>query len=88
VQLPDRTFHVRADGRISLCYRIELSSNLTDWESLEANVVTEDDIHFVDPEAVDLGARFYRVVPVAEVELFEEEWPSPAVFIGGPTALQ
>ena len=58
---------------LSLCYRVELSSNLTDWESPEANVVTEDDIHFVDPEAVDLGARFYRVVPVSEVELFEEE---------------
>jgi hypothetical protein len=73
VQLPDRNFHVRADGRNSHCYRVELSDNLLDWESLEANVVTEDGVHFVDPEAVDLGARFYRVVPVSDVELFSEE---------------
>jgi hypothetical protein len=72
-QLPDRNFHVRADGKNTGCYRVELSDNLEDWESLEANVVTDDAVHFVDPEAGDIGARYYRVVPVSEVELFEDE---------------
>jgi hypothetical protein len=54
-------------------YRIEISSNLFDWERLEANCVTEDAIHFVDPEAPELGARFYRVMPVSDVELLDEE---------------
>ena len=73
VQLPDRNFHVRGDGKNSHCYRVELSDNLTDWELLEANVVTDEDVHFVDPEAPELPARYYRVVPVSDVELFSEE---------------
>ena len=46
---------------------------LLEWESLEANFVTDDAIHFVDPEAPDLKKRFYRVQPASEVEIFDEE---------------
>ncbi len=73
LSLPDGSFHVRNDWPKGACYRVDVSNNLKDWEALEDNLVTDDAIHFVDPEAPDLGARFYRVVPVSEVEYYDED---------------
>jgi len=71
--LTDRNFHVRLEGANGAGYRLEISSDLVNWETLEPNMVSDDAIHFVDPEASELGARFYRVLPVTDVELFSEE---------------
>lgn len=46
---------------------------MTDWEPLAANTVTYDNVQFVDLEAVDFGARFYRVVPASDMEGFTDE---------------
>ena len=66
-------FHVCLEGATGLGYRLEISTDLVNWETLDPNVVSEDAIHFVDPEASEIGARFYRVRPVNDVELFSEE---------------
>jgi hypothetical protein len=71
--LPDRTFLCRHDGVDGQCYRLEISSNLVDWEALEPNIVVDGAIHFLDCEAPDVKARFYRVRPVPAVEMFSEE---------------
>jgi len=71
--LPDRLFNLRRDWPRGACYRIDVSGNLTDWESLEDNLVTDDAVYFVDPEAPDMKARFYRIVPVLDVEFYDEE---------------
>jgi len=73
VRLTDRTFHLRLDEFNGVPFRLELSTNMIDWESLDPNVVTDDAIHFVDPEASELGVRFYRVRPVSDLEMFSEE---------------
>ena len=71
--LADRLFNLRRDWPSGACYRIDVSGNLRDWESLEDNLVTDDALHFIDPEAPDLGARFYRIVPVLDVEFYDED---------------
>ncbi len=71
--LPDHSFHVRWDGANGQAYRLEISSDLVNWETLEPNVVSDGAIHFVDPEAAETGVRFYRVQPVTAAELFSEE---------------
>jgi hypothetical protein len=71
--LPDHTFHCRLPGANGQCYRLEISSNLRDWEALDPNIVTDDAVHFLDCEAPGVKARFYRVSPVSAVEMFAEE---------------
>jgi hypothetical protein len=71
--LPDRTFHARLDGVNGHCYRLEFSTDLKEWEALEPNIVVDDAIHFLDCEAAEAKARFYRVRPVPDVEMFSEE---------------
>ena len=71
--LPDRTFHARLDGANGQCYRLEISTNLQDWEALDPNIVVDDAVHFLDCEAPHAKARFYRARPVPAVEMFSEE---------------
>jgi hypothetical protein len=71
--LPDRTFHARLDGVNGQCYRLEISTDLKDWEALDPNTVTDDAIHFLDCDAPHAKARFYRMRPVSAVEMFSEE---------------
>ena len=61
--LPDLLFHLTRGGTNGFCYRVEVSTNLTDWSVLCTNWVTDGAIHFVDPDAPDADKRFYRVVP-------------------------
>jgi hypothetical protein len=72
VALPDHTFHLRLDGSEGLCYRIECSSDLTNWESLCTCAVVDGGIHFLDPDADGLAKRFYRIVRDVCDELSEE----------------
>jgi len=71
--LPDRTFHCRLPGANGQCYRLEISSNLRDWEALDPSVVTDDAVHFLDCEAPGVKARFYRARAVSAIEMFAEE---------------
>ena len=71
--LPDRTFHCRLDGANGQCYRLEISADLKEWEALDPNIVVDDAIHFLDCDAPHAKARFYRVRPVPDVEMFSEE---------------
>jgi hypothetical protein len=69
--LPDRTFHLRANAPAGAGYRIEASADLLNWETLCIGTVTDDGLHFVDPDAGQYPARFYRILP--DLELGDEE---------------
>jgi hypothetical protein len=71
--LPDRTFHARLKGANGQCYRLEMSADFKEWEGLDPNVVVDDAIHFLDCEAPGVKTRFYRAIPVPDVEMFTEE---------------
>jgi hypothetical protein len=71
--LPDRTFHARLKGANGQCYRLEISNDLKEWEALDPCVVLDDAVHFLDCEAPGVKARFYRAIPVPDVEMFSEE---------------
>lgn len=60
--LPDHLFHFCAPGTNGHCYRIEASTNMIHWVQLCTNLVTDDAVHFVDPDAPEFPNRFYRVV--------------------------
>ena len=62
-RLPDRGFHFTQPGTNGAWHRIETSTDLIHWTSLLTNVVTDGAVHFVDPDAADAPARFYRAVP-------------------------
>jgi hypothetical protein len=63
VRLPDDQFHVYGPATNGFCYRIEASTDILQWSPLCTNVVTDAALHFVDPDAPSLDARFYRVAP-------------------------
>jgi hypothetical protein len=71
--LPEGDFHVcrKLDG--ARCYRVDVSDDLIKWESLGSNVLDDEAVHFVDPEAGELSRRFYRIVPCLDVEVFVED---------------
>jgi hypothetical protein len=73
LQLPDGLFHFREDGVTGLCYRLEASTDLAEWECLVEAVLTDDAMHLVDPESSEHGARFFRVVQMLAEEFFDEE---------------
>lgn len=55
-------FHVCVAAGGGEYYRIEASSNLTDWETLGTGTVSDGAVHFVDPDVQALPYRFYRAV--------------------------
>jgi len=61
--LADRCFHVYAAGPNGAWFRVEYSTNLRDWAAVCASQVVNGSIDFVDPEAANDQARFYRTVP-------------------------
>jgi hypothetical protein len=61
--LPDGLFHLCSPGTNGLWYRVEASPDLLTWEAVCTNVVSEDTIRFVDPDAPSLPVRFYRILP-------------------------
>jgi hypothetical protein len=72
--LADRLFHLRLDGPDGLCYRIEASGDLQNWEPLCSCAMVEGALHFVDPDAAGHPKRFYRCVrDVFDAGFFEEE---------------
>ena len=65
--LSDGLFHLCQPGTNGFCFRIEATSNLVDWVPVCTNIVTDAAIHFVDPDAISFGHRFYRVLPEANL---------------------
>src|SRR4030095_9214610 len=55
-------FHLCRPATNGFSFRIEASTDLTQWAPVCTNVVTEGALHFVDPDASGSQARFYRVV--------------------------
>ncbi len=70
-ELVDGRLHVYMALPDGLPYRLEVSTNLIDWEPVISNAVTEDEVHFVDDVQTNAAHRFFRVVP--EVELLNQE---------------
>jgi hypothetical protein len=62
--LPDASFHVNATGPDGAWFCIQYSTNLLNWSSLCTNQVFQGSIDFIDPDAPNHPARFYRTVPV------------------------
>ena len=60
-RLPDGLFHVCHPGTNGYVFVLEASRDLANWDVLCTNVVTDGAVHFVDPDALDFGSRFYRV---------------------------
>jgi hypothetical protein len=65
MRLAGGLFHVCVAGTDGDLYRLEASSNLTDWITLCTSVVSDGAVHFVDPDVQALPHRFYRAVPDA-----------------------
>jgi hypothetical protein len=61
--LPDHQFHFCQPATNGYCFRIEASADLLHWSPLCTNIVTDGALHFVDPDAPPLNARFYRAQP-------------------------
>jgi len=56
-------FHICFPGSNGSPYRVEASSDLTDWTEICTSTVTDGAIHFVDPDVDALPYRFYRAAP-------------------------
>jgi hypothetical protein len=69
VRTADGMFHLCLPGENGTGFRLECSTDLTNWMPLCTNVVTDSAIHFVDPDADGHPHRFYRVVPQANIDL-------------------
>jgi hypothetical protein len=66
---PDGLFHFCQPVPRDTCVRLEGSVDLVAWEPLVDLVVeTDDGLTFVDPETEEHRARFFRVVPMVDVE--------------------
>src|SRR5207253_11023721 len=62
-RLNEGLFHLCLPGTNGYGYSVSASGDLVNWTSLGTNVVTDGAIHYVDPDAVGLGQRFYQVAP-------------------------
>ena len=63
VRLPDHMFHLCLPRTNGFGHRIEVGTNLVDWQVFCTNVVVDGALHFVDPDAPGHGRRFFRVSP-------------------------
>ena len=63
--LSDESFHLSASGPDGAWFHVEYSTNLMDWTSICTNQVINGSIDFIDPDAANSEARFYRTVPDA-----------------------
>jgi hypothetical protein len=71
--LPDGIIHICVDANIGDIFRVEATEDLNEWMPIQTLTVTDDALHYVDPEAEDHPARIYRFVPVESDPLRNEE---------------
>lgn len=64
--LSDKSFVLGVQAEDGAWFRIEHSTDLVNWGLVGTSQVVQGVLHFVDPDAPDLQARFYRAVPEAE----------------------
>jgi hypothetical protein len=60
VPLPDGLLHFCFPGRAGVCFRIESTSNLRDWETLFCLISLDGTIHIVVERTPGLRRRFFR----------------------------
>jgi len=65
-RLSDGLFHLCLPGTNNDCFSVHTTSNFLNWTALGTNIVIDGAIHYVDPDAVELPQRFYRVRPEAQ----------------------
>ncbi len=63
--LADKSFHVNATGPDGAWFHVEYTTDLQHWTAICTNQVVQGAIDFVDPDAQNDSARFYRAVPEA-----------------------
>jgi hypothetical protein len=59
----DGCFHGALSAPAGGNFRIEASTDLLTWETVATTAATESAVHFVEDEAANLPARFYRLAP-------------------------
>lgn len=60
VRLPDDLLHFCFPARAGVCFRIESTSNLRDWETLFCLISLDGTVHLVDERTPGLRRRFFR----------------------------
>ena len=63
-RLPDATFQLRVRGVDGQAFRLDASEDLANWSLLTTDSFLGDVFDFVDTQATNFPARFYRVLPV------------------------
>jgi hypothetical protein len=61
--LPGRCFHLNASGPNGAWFRVECTTNLSDWTSICTNQVFNGSIDFIEPDTQSDPVRLYRAVP-------------------------
>ncbi|PYI86640.1 MAG: hypothetical protein DME26_08650 [Verrucomicrobia bacterium] len=64
VGLPGNLFHLSLPGADGVYFRLEASTNLLDWITIDTATVSDGALHFVDSDAPAWKLRFYRAVPM------------------------
>jgi hypothetical protein len=54
-------------------FRVEATEDMGEWVPIQTLTVTDDALHYVDPEAENYPTRIYRFVPVESDSLRNEE---------------
>lgn len=62
-KLADGLFHLCRPGTNGWPYRLECSTDMTNWITLYTNRVVDGAIHFVEPDTATSPKRFYRILP-------------------------
>ncbi len=63
--LPGNLFHLNASGPDGAWFHVEYTSDLIHWTPICTNQVVNGGIDFIDPDAGNQPARYYRTVPEA-----------------------
>ncbi|HWV99888.1 MAG TPA: Ig-like domain-containing protein [Candidatus Acidoferrum sp.] len=61
--MPGNCFQLSSDGPDGAWFHVEFSTDMLNWTSICTNQVVNGSIDFVDPDAQNDQARFYRAVP-------------------------
>jgi hypothetical protein len=61
--LPDGLFHA-CEHLSNGCFRVEISTNLVNWDIICTNAVADGMARHIDPDAVNSLLRFYRIIPI------------------------
>jgi hypothetical protein len=62
-ELADRNCHIRLPALAGLCYRLEVSDDLQNWEvHCWLNACDGGDLHFLDTDSPELKRRFFRAI--------------------------